>query len=178
MRSLHTRSLQRACKRYGPGRLPGAARPDLGAGYAAASAALAASVLFAAAVLVADATGVVGTLDGPVLAAFAGMAVPIVAPTAFVVGVAVWRALPSTIPAFGPVAGLLGVLGTYVGTLLVVTSLLSASSILGLSGAEPVSAAGFSFAIVALAFMLTWWVTLPVGAVSGTVYAGVVATRE
>ena len=34
------------CKRYGPGRLPGANRPAVGAGYAVATAALAAAVAF------------------------------------------------------------------------------------------------------------------------------------
>ncbi len=174
MRSLPTQSLHRACTRYGPGRLPGADRPDVGAGYAAASAALLASFLFATAAIVGETVGVLSSNDGAVWFAFAGLAVPIVVPTAFVVGVVVWRLLPSNIPFFGPVSGLLGTLGTYVGCLLTVTLVLMASATLGLSGADPVSAAGFSLGAVVLGFMFTWWVTFPVGVVSGAVYTAVV----
>lgn len=174
MRSLPTDSLHRVCTRYGPGRLPGANRPDVGAGYAAASAALIASLLFAAGVIIGEFVGVVSSNDGVVWFAFAGLAVPVVVPTALVVGIAVWRLLPSDLPFFGPIAGLLGTLGTYVGTLLVVMLILTASAVLGLSGAEPVNAAAFSFGVVGLAFMITWWLTFPVGAVSGAVYTAVV----
>jgi len=174
MWSLPTVPLHRACTRYGPGRLPEADRPDIGAGYAAASAALVASFLFAAAAIAGETVGLLSSNDGVVWFAFAGLAVPIVVPTAFVVGVVVWRLLPSEIPFFGPVAGLLGTLGTYVGSLLAVTLILTASAALGLSGAEPVSAAAFSVGVVALVFTITWWVTFSVGAVSGAVCTVVV----
>ena len=178
MWSLPTQPLHRACTRYGPGRLPGARRPDIGAGYAAASAALAATVLFAVGAIIGETVGLLSSNDGLVWFAFAGLAVPVVVPTAFLVGVAVWRLLPSNVPFFGVVAGLLGTLGTYVASLLAVTVILTASAVLGLSGADPVSAAGFSFGVVALGFMITWWVTFPVGAVSGTVYTAVVEESE
>ena len=174
MWSLPTQPLHRACTRYGPGRLPSAERPDIGAGYAAASAALAATALFAAAAIAGETVGLLSSNDGVVWFAFAGLALPAVLPTAFVVGVAVWRLLPAGTPFFGPVAGLLGTLGTYVGSLLTVTVILTASAALGLSGADSVSAAGFSFGAVALGFMLTWWVTFPVGAASGAVYTAIV----
>ena len=178
MWTLPTQPLHRACTRYGPGRLPGADRPVVGAGYAAASAALAATVLFAATAIAGETIGVLSSNDGLVWFAFAGLALPIVIPTAFLVGVAVWRLLPSDVPFFGPVAGLLGTLGTYVASLLAVTVILTASAVLGLSGADPVNAAAFSFGVVALGFMITWWVTFPVGAVSGTVYNAVVEESE
>ncbi len=178
MWSLPTRPLHRACTRYGPGRLPGAKRPAIGAGYAAAGAALAATVLFAVGAIAGETVGLLSSNDGLVWFAFAGLALPIVIPTAFLVGVAVWRLLPPDVPFFGPVAGLLGTLGTYVGSLLAVTVILTASAVLGLSGADPVSAAGFSFGVVALGFMITWWVTFPVGAVSGTVYNAVLKQSE
>ncbi|AUX09297.1 hypothetical protein AArcSl_1668 [Halalkaliarchaeum desulfuricum] len=116
--------------------------------------------------------------DGVVWFAFAGLAVPVVVPTAFVVGVVVWRLLPSEHPFFGPVAGLLGTLGTYVASLLVVALILTVSAALGLSGAEPASAAAFSFGVVYLAFAVSWWVTFPVGAVSGSVYTAAVRGSE
>ncbi len=178
MWSLPTEPLHRACTRYGPGRLPGAKRPDVGAGYAAASAALAATVLFAATAIAGETIGVLSSNDGLVWFAFAGLAVPVVVPTAFLVGVAVWRHLPSDVPFFGPVAGLLGTLGTYVASLLTVTVILAASAVLGLSGGDPVNAAAFSVGVVGVGFMLTWWVTFPVGAASGAVYTTVVEESE
>ncbi|GAB7009111.1 hypothetical protein JCM31271_10540 [Halorubrum trueperi] len=110
--------------------------------------------------------------------AFAGLAAPVVIPTALVVGVVVWRLLPSDIPFFGPVAGLLGTLGTYVGSLIAVTLILTTAAALGLSGADPVSAATISFGVVAIGFMITWWVAFPVGVVSGAVYTAVVEESE
>ena len=178
MRSLPTDPLHRACTRYGPGRLPGADQPDVGAGYAAASAALAASFLFAAAAIGGETVGLLSSNDGLVWFAFAGLAVPVVVPTALVTGIAVWRLLPSDIPFFGPVAGLLGTLGTYIGSLIAVTLILTVAAALGLSSTDPVSAATTSLGAVALGFMITWWVAFPVGAVSGAVYTAVVEKPE
>lgn len=140
----------------------------------AAGAALLASFLFAAAAIVGEAAGLLSSNDGLVWFAFVGLAISVVVPTAFVVGVVVWRLLPSETPFFGPVSGLLGTLGTYVGSLLIATLILTASAALDLSGADPVSAAVFSFGVVALGFLITWWVTFPAGAVSGAVYTAVV----
>ena len=178
MRSLPIESLHRACTRYGPGRLPGADRRDIGAGYAAASAALAASFLFAAAAIAGETVGLLSSNDGVVWFAFAGLAVPVVVPVAFVAGVVVWRLLPSEIPFFGPVAGLLGTLGTYLGSLLAIALILAASAALDLSGGGPASAAAFSFGVVYIGFLNTWWVAFPVGAVSGAVYSAVVEAAE
>jgi hypothetical protein len=105
--------------------------------------------------------------DGLVWFAFAGLAVPVVVPTALVTGIAVWRLLPSDIPLFGLVAGLLGTLGTYAGSLIAVTLILTAAAVLGFSGADPVSAATTSFGVAYIGFMITWWVAFPVGAVMG-----------
>ncbi|WP_418286260.1 hypothetical protein [Halorubrum sp. DTA46] len=149
MRSLPPDSLHRACTRYGPGRLPGADRPDIGAGCAAASAALAATFLVAVAAIGGETVGLLSSNDGFAWFALAGIAVPVVVPSALVVGVAVWRLLPSDVPFFGPVAGLLGTLGTYIGALIAVTLIQTAFTVLGLSSADPVSAAAFSFGVVA-----------------------------
>jgi hypothetical protein len=94
------------CQRYGPGRLPGASRPAVGAGYAVATAALAAGVAFV--VL----TGVETLLFGFLF----------------------FAANPSR-PSAAVVAGLLG----------------------GIAG-----------------FFLTFWLTLPIGAVSGWIHERVV----
>ena len=178
MRSLPADSLHCVCTRYGPGRLPGADRPDVGAGYAAASAALAASFLFATTAIGGETVGVLSSNDGLVWFAFAGLAVPVVVPTALAAGIVVWQLLPSDIPFFGPVAGLLGTLGTYIGSLIALTLILTAAGALGVSSTDPVSAATISFGAVSLGFMITWWVAFPVGAVSGTVYTSVVEKSE
>jgi len=178
MVSLPTEPLHRVCTRYGPGRLPGANRPDVGAGYAAASAALGASLLFATGAIVGETVGLLSSNDGVVWFAFTGLAVPVVVPTALVAGVVVWRILPSEIPFFGAVAGIFGTLGTYVGSLLALMLILTATATLGLSGSDPLSAAAFSFGVVYIAFLLTWWVTFPVGAVSGIIYTDIVKQSE
>lgn len=46
MQSPQLQTLQTACKRYGPGRLPKADEHDIGAGYAAAAAAFVATILY------------------------------------------------------------------------------------------------------------------------------------
>lgn len=178
MKSRHTQYLHRVCQRYGPGRLPGAERLDIGAGYAAATAALVAALLFAVVAVVAETVGLLSSSDGFVWFAFAGIAVPVVVPVAFVVGLALWRFLPAELPFFGPVSGLLGTVGTYVGCLFAVAFVLTGSAILGVTSADPVSAATFSVGVVLLGFMITWWVAFPVGIVSGTVYTAVAVNAE
>ena len=178
MRPHHTQHLHRVCKRYGPGRLPGAQRPAIGAGYAAATAALVAALLFAVAAITAEVVGLLSSNDGVVWFAFAGLAVPVVVPVAFAVGVAVWRLLPAALPFFGPLSGLLGTVGTYVGSLFAVALVLSGAAALGVTTTDPATATTFSVGVVLLAFMITWWVAFPVGIVSGTVYAAVVAESE
>ncbi|SNR23467.1 hypothetical protein [Halorubrum vacuolatum] len=175
MRFPSTDTLHRVCHRYGPGRLPGANRPDIGAGYAAATAALAATFSFASAAILGELTGILPSNDGLVWFVFASLALPVVVPAAFVVAIIVWRLLPTDLPLFGPIAGLLGTLGTYVASLLALGLVLTLSAALGFSGADPMNAAAFSFGVVVVGFTVTWWITLPVGAISATVYTAVVS---
>jgi hypothetical protein len=158
------------CKRYGPGRLPGASRPAVGAGYAVATAALAAAVAF---ILV---TGIRTLLVFGSLTITGGLwyfgllAVPLVVPAAFVGGVVAWRLLPESMSYRGPLAGLLATVLTYVvATLLTVATLLVIFLID--SGPEPVRGS----VVVGLlyggfGFVYTFWLTLPIGAVSGWIH--------
>lgn len=158
------------CERYGPGRLPGASRPAIGAGYAVATAALAAAVAFIAV------TGIQTLLiEGSLkitggLWYFGLLAMPLVVPAAFIVGAVAWRLLPKSMSYRGPIGGLLATVLTYViATLLVVATLLVI--FLTDSGPEPVRGSlVVGLAYGGFGFMYTFWLTLPIGAVSGWIH--------
>lgn len=168
MRFPQLQSLQTVCKRYGPGRLPKADEHDIGAGYAAATAAFVATVLYGTAISIGAVLGM--GIDGAVNLLFATFALPFVVPAAFAVGVVGWRLLPSYTATTGVVVGGLGAIATYLVTLVLVGILLTVTAALSLSGAEPTNAALFSVGLVSVAFYLTWWVTIPVGCLSGFLY--------
>mgnify|MGYP000011034804 CR=1 FL=1 len=163
------------CKRYGPGRLPGADRPALGAGYAIATAALAAAVAFIVVtgirtLLIFGSLPITGGLWY-----FGLLAIPLVVPAAFVGGAVGWRLLPESMSYRGPPAGVLASVLTYVvATLLTVATLLVIFLLDG--GPEPVR----GFVVVGLlyggfGFVYTFWLTLPIGAVSAWIHEQAVA---
>lgn len=172
--SLHT--LQSACKRAGPGRLPRADRHDIGAGYAAATAAFAATVLYAVSRVLGYAVGFAD--DWTVHVLFAALALPFVVPAAFLVGVAGWRLLPSYTVSIGVIAGGLGTIATYLVALVAVGILITAAAALSVTGAEPASAAAFSWGLGYLAVVLTWWITVPIGCLAGLLYVSSTKTVE
>lgn len=165
MQSPQLQTLHTICKRYGP---PHADKPDIGAGYAAATAAFVATMLYGAAISIGAVLGM--GIDGAVNLVFATFALPFVVPAAFLVGVAGWRLLPSYSSIAGVVAGGLGAIATYLVTLLLVGTLLVVTAAFSLSGADVESAGLFSVGLVAVAFYLTWWVTLPIGCLAGYAY--------
>ena len=160
-------ALGRTCKRYGPGRLPGAERPDIGAGYAGASAALLAAITW---MVVLAALTAVGVAEGfPGTGFLALYAIPLVVPVAFVAGVLVWRVLPPETPHFGAIAGLLGTLSTYAGSVLVLAVVFPVL----LGGVfDPAVVLGVRVAVAygLVGLALTFWVALPVGTISGAIY--------
>lgn len=164
-----------ACKRVGPGRLPGADRPDIGAGYAGASGALVAAVAFSAVVLGLAALGSPLNVGDPVLAVLAAYALPFVVPAAFVAGVVTWRALPERTPWFGAVAGVVGTLLAYLGAVALLAAFLFVAA-LSQSGTEPAAAAVFAAVIGYIAFLLTVWVMVPIGCLGGLIYERVGVT--
>ncbi|MUW15592.1 hypothetical protein GJ633_13865 [Halorubrum sp. CBA1125] len=164
-------TLRKACKRYGPGRLPRADRPDIGAGYAAASAAVFVTALFAI-VLSVDA---VRTASGDWIVSFLfpALALPIVVPSAFFLGVVGWRLAPSSSSITGIILGGIGAIATYLVSLVLVGGVLTAGAVFSLRGATLMEAAEVSVGIVTLAFIFTWWISIPVGCLSGLVYMNV-----
>jgi hypothetical protein len=156
------------CHRYGPGRLPRADERAIGAGYAAASAALVAALLFAGTSSLASVFFGVELTSG--LAPYGLAAIPLVVPGAFVAGWATWRQLPET-TYFGPIAGTIAVAVTYPVAAALLLPVLVVELLL--SG-TPLDALGTGLVlgplIAGFAFVLTSWLTLPLGAASGYVY--------
>ncbi|MFC7068201.1 hypothetical protein [Halobaculum lipolyticum] len=172
-RSLVVR-LGAACERYGPGRLPRAADPDVGAGYACATSALLSCVVFAAAT-----TLVLFSDGGPVTGgvALAALAAPLVVPSAFLAGYVSWRGLSGRFertPRFGAAAGVVATALTYplsaVGFAAVAFVLDRRSGIEQPVLDALVGTVAGSFAVAFVALVLTCWATFPLGASGGYVY--------
>lgn len=163
-------TLGTACKRYGPGRLPRAERRDIGAGYALASAATGTTLLFA---LMSWGLYILGEpigSDWDFLGTWALVALPFVVPTSFVSAVIVWRSLPSDTPYFGASAGVLAALGTY--ALVLLTLFVFSIITITINGqyAEIPDALGFMTVVGFVALASTFWLTFPVGAISGIIH--------
>lgn len=153
------------CSSYGPGRLPKADERDIGAGYAAASAAVVAVAL----------TGLFLSLLGGSLAGFllASYALPLVVPSAFVIAVVGWRVFEPTDWSAGLLYGFVGVMFTYLLSLTVLFVLLSVATAGGVMGIDPVggiAAIGF-FAVIGSFFL-----TFPLGSIAGATYVSVART--
>jgi len=144
---------------------PSASRPAVGAGYAVATAALAAAVAFV--VL----TGVETLPSGETIAEtgsptrFELLAIPLVVPAAFVGGAVAWRLLPESTSYRGPLAGMLATVLTYVGATLLVVLYFFA-----FAPSEPMASVGAGLLVGIVGFILTFWLALPIGAVSGWVH--------
>ena len=167
--TLHT-----VCVRYGPGRLPKAEHHAIGAGYAAASAAVCAAILYAGVATVVDSVGLQAAEFANI--ALAVLALPFVVPGAFAVGFLGWNVRPLRSSVSGLIAGVLGAIGTY-GVVLILFGV-PVTALEGLSGADPIRAAVFSWGVIYFAFLETWWAALPIGAVSGALFVTVVSRVE
>lgn len=161
------------CERYGPGRLPEADNHAIGAGYAAATAAICVAVAYASATLVFDSLGVAATGRFDVL--LAALALLVFVPAAFVTGFVGWAVFSPKSPVTGIVAGLLGAFIVYGVALLLFGVPMTAFEIV--SGTDPLRVAVFSWGVIYFAFLETWWIALPVGCLSGYVYVSVVQRR-
>ena len=171
MKPLSVDAVHTACDRYGPGRLPNAENHAVGAGYAGASAAVCAAVVYAIVAFTIDSVGLVASPAANV--AVATLALPFFAAGAFVAGVVGWRILQPRSPVHGVVAGSLGVVCTY--AVVLVLFGVPVTTLEALSGADPLRAAVFSWGVVYFAVLETWWVALPLGTFSGFVYVTVVS---
>ena len=167
-------SLHAVCVRYGPGRLPKAEHHAIGAGYAAASAAVCAAILYAGVSTVVDSVGLQAAEFANI--ALAVLALPLVVPAAFAVGFLGWNVRPPRSPVSGLLAGFFGAIVTYGAALVLFGVPVTASE--WLSGADPIRAAVFSWGVIYFAFLETWWAALPIGAVSGALFTAVVSRFE
>ncbi|TYT62151.1 hypothetical protein [Natrialba swarupiae] len=170
-------SLATACKRFGPGRLPRADQRELGAGYAGAAAAVSIAVVYALATTVVYLLGVTHDFVHPFWSASALVAVPFVVPAAFLVAAAVWRYLPDRTPFFGAVAGALATVLTYAFALVLVFLTLLVVLAVGGTGTgietttELLEVASMLTVVIGIfAVILTGWLTIPIGCLSGTIY--------
>lgn len=76
------------------------------------------------------------------------------------------------------VAGGLGAVATYLVALVLLEVNVVGSAVLSLSGATPASAAAFSWGVVYIAFVSTWWLTVPIDCLAGYTYVTVVETAN
>lgn len=171
MTTTFTRRLGRACKRFGPGRLPGADGRVLGAGYALASTALLVAALFVVPSFLLAVLDIAVGFSTAYLA-FGVVAVPLVTVSGFCSGLLVWRFLPDESPLYGGIGGLVATGLTYVVStiLLLVVVLLVAYGDWYFSVAGAVAT---TLLIAAFGTLLTVWVALPVGAAGGYLYESV-----
>jgi len=177
------------CKQHGPGRLPYADRREVGAGYAMATTAAVAAVAFVLAGQItglSEATtigpfwfGYVGIPSGIAAVEVAAVAIPVIVPSAFVSGVIVWWVDSSDRSRFGPVAGVVATGLTYpvgslgVGAVVTIPSVLRDLGQLRLLSLVFDLLAGtvyFALFVGIPVFVFTFWLTLPLGALGGSIY--------
>lgn len=162
---------ERLCHRYGPGRLPGADRRDVGAGFALASMGLLATVLWFGGVAVLLATGFAGDRLGW-MAGFGLYFLPFAILSAFLTGQFLWRTAYSEHNShrrgavLGALAAIVSLLGGAIGFATIVAGFYVVNGLLGLGGTLQFAAIlvpiGFVYALLAVG-----WLVVPLGAFAG-----------
>lgn len=98
-------------------------------------------------------------------------AVPVIVPAAFLTGAIVWRSLPEGIPYYGPVAGVLATALTYIVAVgFLAPALIALEASYAGAGLEIIGVGFFAVYIGGFAFVYTFWLTLPLGVVSGHIH--------
>lgn len=176
IQSSNRHALRTAYNRYGPG----TDRDDIAAGYAAAISAILAAVLYVTSVWLVD-SGRFGLEWSPYFASLefhwvvysATVGLIFAVPAAFLVGVVGWRVVPTQTAFSGALRGVFGAVATYVVAFVPIAALLF---VVG-AGVESVAAGvavvnGLELAslFIAVGFVLTWWLTIPVGCLVGVAY--------
>lgn len=156
-----------ACKQYGSGRLPGADRRTLGAAYAMASAALVACISFLVVSVVGVLLGASESLPSMYLL-FGTGALPLVVGCAFLAGYATWRYLPET-AAYGAFGGAIATILTSLLSTVVLFPVVLVVSYGDYYYSLP-GTVGVTLLFGLFGTLLTVWVTIPIGAVSGYLY--------
>ncbi|SDR09607.1 hypothetical protein [Natronobacterium texcoconense] len=171
-------TLERTCKRYGPGRLPGADRTRLGAGYAGASAALVVALVFALGMAVLHWLGSPFGVGHVFWTMSAVVALPIVVPVAFLAATLVWSLLPVDGSGTGAFAGAVTALLTYLGSLAVVFLVVSAALVVDGGPLQPslVEAGQLTVLIGLFAVVFSGWLAVLFGSIGGGIYESVRAS--
>ena len=171
---VNAERLHSGCERFGPGRLPKADDHAIGAGYAAATAAVVAVILFAVLATWISSIGLDAAPYANIVIAI--LALPFTIVAAFALGVIGWTASTPRSPSHGVLAGLFGAIATYVVLLPMVGIPLTLLEVH--AGQSALRTIAFSWGVIYVAFLETWWVTLPVGSICGYVYVSVVSRCE
>jgi len=166
------------CKRFGPGRLPGADNRDVGAGYAFATAALSAAAVFVVVTGFDQITKYGLAAFGPAhggIYMFGVYAIPFVVPSAFLAGAFIWEQRAASARYWGVAAGIVATVLTYV-----IATPLTISGWYVITLLHPAwTMSGNLPRLVMLfgifGFLTTFWVTLPLGAISGYVHERAIA---
>ncbi|MFC6756430.1 MULTISPECIES: hypothetical protein [Haloarcula] len=161
------------CKRFGPGRLPGADNRVVGAGYAFATAALSAATVFVVVTgfesITKHGLAAFGPAHGGIYM-FGVYAIPFVVPSAFIAGAFTWAQRPASARYWGAVGGIVATVLTYI----IATPLtISGWYVITLLHPEWTMSSNLPRLMMLLGivgFLLTCWLTLPVGAISGYIH--------
>ena len=167
--------LLRTCERYGPGRLPGAERTDIGAGYAAATGAGLLGSLYSGALALLWLLGSRWLFGMPLDAVLrlSAVATALVVPVAFVTGAVLWRPLVVERGVSAAAAGVVVALCTYaVGTALAAVLAVPLALVLGVATVATAVEPLFLVAIASVyGFGSTVWLAVPLAALSAVAHA-------
>ena len=177
MQSPNSNPLRAVYRQYGPT----TDRNDIVAGYAAAIAAISVSVLYITSVWLVD-SGVFDLGWSPYFAALefnwviysASIGLVFAVPAAFFVGSVGWRISPAQTMFSGALKGAIGAVATYFVAFVPIAAVVF---VLEIASSEPsgvgivlANALELSGLFVAVGFILTWWLAIPVGCLVGVVY--------
>lgn len=177
MQSPNPDTLQTVYNRYGPK----TNRNDIVAGYTATIGAILVSALYITSVWVVNAE-IFGLNWSPYFATLefnwvvysstTGMIFAV--PAAFFVGTIGWRIAPTQTPLSGALKGAIGAVATYLVAFVPIVSVVSVleagrSESVG-AGIALANAVELSGIFVAVGFILTWWLAIPVGSLIGVAY--------
>jgi len=178
MQSPSANSLRTVFNRYGPT----TDRNDISAGYAAVIGSIFVSALYIMSVWFVE-SGIFDLSWSPYFAALefnwvvysATVGLAFAMPAAFLVGAVGWQIVPTHTAFSGALKGAVGAVVTYFVAFAPITSVVfvmeiaSSESVgFGLAVANAVELSGL---FVAIGFMLTWWLAIPVGCLVGLIYA-------
>lgn len=163
--------IERLCRNYGPSRLPGADHTGIGAGYAMATAALVSTVVW---VLLVGGVELYGSVwdpagNGVTLLVGGALIASFFMPGAFISGVLVWSLLPERLCRRGALTGILSMTGAYVAGALLASVIVVQFEIF-FERFTVIAVPLLVLYMAGFAFILSGWLSLPVGAAIGHVH--------